>query len=82
MGGARTRPRSHQRRRVVVDPDSRGMGLGGRLVDAIKSDADRYGDFSFGECRTAHAGSQILFERAGFTAVLQAAIGACARRTM
>ncbi len=55
--------------RLGVHPDGRGRGLASRLVAAVTADAERYGDFSFAECRTAHLGSQIIFDRADYAVV-------------
>lgn len=55
--------------RVVVHPERKGRGLGKRLVDALLDATDDTVEFAFGEARTVHPLSQILFERAGFVAV-------------
>ncbi|HEX8492149.1 MAG TPA: GNAT family N-acetyltransferase [Pyrinomonadaceae bacterium] len=52
--------------RVVVHPERKGRGLGKRLVDALLDATDDTVEFAFGEARTVHPLSQILFERAGF----------------
>jgi predicted GNAT family N-acyltransferase len=55
--------------RVVVHPERKGRGLGKRLVDALLDATDDTVEFAFGEARTVHPLSQILFERAGFVAI-------------
>lgn len=55
--------------RVVVHPDRKGRGLGKRLVAALLDATDDTVEFAFGEARTVHPLSQMLFERAGFSAV-------------
>lgn len=55
--------------RVVVHPERKGRGLGKRLVNALLDATDDTVEFAFGEARTVHPLSQILFERAGFIAV-------------
>lgn len=55
--------------RVVVHPERKGRGLGKRLVNALLDATDDTVEFAFGEARTVHPLSQILFERAGFVAV-------------
>ncbi len=55
--------------RVVVHPKRKGRGLGKRLVNALLDATDDTVEFAFGEARTVHPLSQILFERAGFVAV-------------
>ena len=55
--------------RVVVHPERKGRGLGKRLVNALLDATDDTVEFAFGEARTVHPLSQILFERAGFVAI-------------
>jgi RimJ/RimL family protein N-acetyltransferase len=55
--------------RVVVHPERKGRGLGKRLVNALLEATDDTVEFAFGEARTVHPLSQILFEKAGFVAV-------------
>ncbi len=55
--------------RVVVHPDRKGRGLGRRLVNALLDATDDTVEFAFGEARTVHPLSQILFERSGFAAL-------------
>ncbi|MCG8601636.1 MAG: GNAT family N-acetyltransferase [Verrucomicrobiales bacterium] len=55
--------------RLVVHPDARGKDLGSRLTAAAVEVADQFGDFSFGECRTVHVGSQVILGRKGFCPV-------------
>lgn len=55
--------------RLVVDPRARGRGLGTRLIREVTDEAERLCDFVFAETRTAHLGSQIIFEREGYHAV-------------
>jgi GNAT superfamily N-acetyltransferase len=55
--------------RVVVHPHRKGRGLGKRLVNALLEATDDTVEFAFGEARTVHPLSQILFEKAGFVAV-------------
>lgn len=55
--------------RVVVHPERKGRGLGKRLVTALLDATDDTVEFAFGEARTVHPLSQILFEKAGFIAV-------------
>jgi GNAT superfamily N-acetyltransferase len=52
--------------RVVVHPDRKGRGLGRRLVNALLDATDDTVEFAFGEARTVHPLSQMLFERSGF----------------
>lgn len=52
--------------RLVVHPGARGKNLGSRLTSAAVDVADQFGDFSFGECRTVHVGSQVILGREGF----------------
>lgn len=52
--------------RVVVHPHRKGRGLGKRLVSALLDATDDTVEFAFGEARTVHPLSQILFEKAGF----------------
>jgi GNAT superfamily N-acetyltransferase len=54
--------------RFVVHPERKGRGLGKRLVAALIEATDDTVEFAFGEARTVHPLSQVLFERAGFTA--------------
>jgi GNAT superfamily N-acetyltransferase len=55
--------------RVVVHPERKGRGLGKRLVNALLDATDDTVEFAFGEARTVHPLSQILFERSGFAAL-------------
>lgn len=55
--------------RVVVDPDRKGRGLGKRIVSALLDATDDTVEFAFGEARTVHPLSQMLFERSGFAAL-------------
>ena len=55
--------------RVVVHPERKGRGLGKRLVNALLDATDDTVEFAFGEARTVHPLSQILFEKAGFVAI-------------
>lgn len=55
--------------RLVVHPDARGKALGTKIVGALTEVADALSDFAFAECRTAHVGSQIIFERLGYSVV-------------
>ncbi|MCA9575659.1 MAG: GNAT family N-acetyltransferase [Polyangiales bacterium] len=55
--------------RLVVHPDGRGRDLATQLVERVVRDADELSDFAFAECRSAHAGSQVIFHRLGFHVV-------------
>lgn len=55
--------------RLVVHPDARGRDLATKLVTAVTEEADAMSDFAFAECRTAHAGSQVIFHRMGYHVV-------------
>ncbi len=55
--------------RVVVHPQRKGRGLGKRLVSALLDATDDTVEFAFGEARTVHPLSQVLFEKAGFAAL-------------
>jgi RimJ/RimL family protein N-acetyltransferase len=55
--------------RLVVHPDGRGRDLATELVKRVVADADELSDFAFAECRSAHAGSQVIFHRLGFHVV-------------
>jgi RimJ/RimL family protein N-acetyltransferase len=55
--------------RVVVHPERKGRGLGKRLVNALLDATDDTVEFAFGEARTVHPLSQILFEKSGFIPV-------------
>lgn len=54
--------------RLVVHPERKGRGLGKRLVAALLEATDDTVEFAFGEARTVHPLSQILFDRADFVA--------------
>jgi GNAT superfamily N-acetyltransferase len=54
--------------RFVVHPERKGRGLGRRLVAALLEATDDTVEFAFGEARTVHPLSQMLFDRADFTA--------------
>jgi GNAT superfamily N-acetyltransferase len=54
--------------RLVVHPERKGQGLGKRLVAALLEATDDTVEFAFGEARTVHPLSQILFDRADFIA--------------
>lgn len=55
--------------RLVVHPDARGRSLGTTIVGSLTEVADSFSDFAFAECRTAHVGSQIIFDRAGYAVI-------------
>lgn len=55
--------------RLVVHPERKGRGLGKRIIHALLDATDDTVEFAFGEARTAHPISQILFERGDFGAV-------------
>ncbi len=55
--------------RLVVHPEGRGRDLATKLVERVIADADETSDFAFAECRSAHAGSQVIFHRLGFHVV-------------
>lgn len=54
--------------RLVVHPERKGRGLGRRIVAALLDATDDTVEFAFGEARTVHPISQILFEGSGFAA--------------
>lgn len=55
--------------RLVVHPERKGRGLGRRMVDALLDATDETVEFVFGEARTVHPLSQVLFEKSSFTPV-------------
>ena len=55
--------------RLVVHPERKGRGLGKRIIHALLDATDDTVEFAFGEARTTHPISQILFERGEFGAV-------------
>ena len=55
--------------RLVVHPDTRGMGLGSKLLEHRVTHAEPWIEFGFAECRTAHPGAQKIATRAGFQVV-------------
>lgn len=55
--------------RVVVHPERKGRGLGKRIVSALLDATDETVEFAFGEARTVHPLSQILFEKAEFVPI-------------
>ncbi len=55
--------------RLVVHPDARGCDLATKLIAAVTEEADAMSDFAFAECRSAHAGSQVILHRAGYQVV-------------
>jgi predicted GNAT family N-acyltransferase len=55
--------------RLVVNPERKGRGLGRRIVTALLDATDDTVEFAFGEARTVHPLSQVLFEGAGYAPV-------------
>ena len=55
--------------RLVVHPLYTGRGAGRRVIAALFEAAQDHVEFAIGEARTAHAYSQKMVERAGFTVV-------------
>jgi GNAT superfamily N-acetyltransferase len=55
--------------RLVVHPDRKGRGIGRRMVNALLDATDDTVEFAFGEARTVHPLSQILFEKTEFVPI-------------
>ena len=55
--------------RLVVHPERKGRGLGRRMVDALLDATDDTVEFVFGEARTVHPLSQVLFEKSSFAPI-------------
>jgi len=52
--------------RLVVDPDTRGKGLGSQLLGTAVEQVSEFIRFGLAEARTAHAGSQKILDQSGF----------------